>query len=84
MGGQRRSLLNQQKMLTQKRMKKSTRKFKKARKHRKTKRSQRGGLGQAWRLPEHAVVIWRNLQDKDLAPFVSTYGEVREELGLTS
>ena len=71
-------------MLTQKRMKKSTRKSKKARKNRKTKRSQKGGLGQAWRLPEHAVVIWRNLQDKDLAPFVSTYGEAREELGLTS
>jgi len=71
-------------MLTQMRMK-NTKKARKSRKNRKTraKRSQRGGLGQAWRLPEHAVVIWRNLQDKDLAPFVSTYGEVREELGLT-
>lgn len=37
----------------------------------------------AWRLPPHAVVIWRNLQDdEDPVPTVSFYSDVREDLDM--
>lgn len=68
---------------------KKTRKFKKSRKSKKNKRHSRkskkffGGAQDSWRLPPHAVVIWRNLQeDEDAAPVVTSYEQTREDLDL--
>lgn len=63
-----------------------TRKNRNRKKNRKTRfRKKRfvGGLQNSWRLPPHAIVTWRNLQeDEDAAPVVTTYGQTREDLDL--